>query len=184
MPFGQWEKIVVADNVCFPITSERVVAVYTVGRKVGRCVVGAACILVIFSMATHTIVPIPAKPQVCFGGMTIHTSQIIVCANQWKTVFFVYLGNVVDQPILGGVTPDTIVSDRHTVDITVTCNTLSWSFIKEQGGMTGFAVHRKVYSLQYKICGVVVEFEGVNIDFPSRRSMTGRTVYLKRITVR
>ncbi len=129
--FGQRKKIVTTDNICVPIVSQWVVAVYAVGRKIRRFVVGAVGILKILQMTTHTIIAISTKPQVAIRRVTIDTSQIIVCPHQWKTIFFVQLRNVVDQPILGSVAPRTIASSRHIVYITMTSNALSRRFIKK-----------------------------------------------------
>jgi hypothetical protein len=76
------------------------------------------------------------------------------------------------------MTSCTIFANRLLVNIKVTGYATCFCLGKFQGGMALPAVNDFVLALQFKVCGVVIKENGVLVDYPAIRCVTGIAIDL------
>jgi len=155
MPQHQREKIV--DNVGVPSSTERVVTFDAIGAETRPGMVRLFRVCIIIIVATEAIITDAVETQISFRLMTFNAIQITVRSDQWKPILFVQFSNVIHEPVLRGVTTRAIIAHRHAMHISMTGNALGRRSLKNQRGMTTFAIVERVGSFQPEVCGVMVE---------------------------
>ena len=92
---GQWEKTMV-NNLGIPPGFIDVVAFHTVGGKPGSLVVGVGRGLEFVEVAVEAVVADSVKAQGCFREVAVGAGRPGMCAQQWKPVVLVQLGDIVN----------------------------------------------------------------------------------------
>lgn len=169
MPFGEREKVVVY-LTGVPVKACDVVAIYAIGRKSGVFVVRIGRRRVIARMAIDTRIPDPVKLKRRFGLVTIGAVGQGVRAQQGEAVVLVQFGNVVHQPVVGGVAAGAIRPDRSLVHVRMTGNTAGFGIGENKGFVAGPAIDPGVLPLEWKIGFIVIKPHRIPADTPARNT--------------
>ncbi len=102
-----------------------------------------------------------------------------------KAVVKVQGGNVVHQPVVGGMATGTIRTQRLVVHIRMAGNTFQAGIREHKGFVAFFAFNILVPTGKRKIgAGIVVETGRIEYHFPTGRRMAGGTIYFQCFAVR
>lgn len=169
MALGQREKIVI-DFIGMPIETRHLMAFDTIGGKTGAFVIGVGAGSVIVAVAIDAIVSDAVESQTGFGFVAVGASGQRMSAHQGKTIVLVQCGNVIDQPVLGGMTTGAVGAGRPVVQIGMTGNTFRARFRKDQRLVANPAIHPGMLTGQGKTSVIVIKAQRILPEFPARRS--------------
>lgn len=160
--FLQREEAVV-HGVGGPTGCFGIVALEAICRKAGIAMVGVGGIVEIIEVAGSTVVADAVETQARLGGVALGTTHGCMHADEGKTLLLVQPGDVVHEPIVGGVATGAITADGVLVDVSMATDARALSLRKYQAFMAIATVHECVLARERKSSLAVVEKACVHV---------------------
>lgn len=183
MAQGQRKKTVI-HLVCIPVDLVDVMALRTIGGEVVFDMVRAAGRLKVLQVAIHTVIADPVKAEASFGTMAVKATDCGMGTDQGEAIVKMDLGNVVDEPVVGRMTPGTILADGLLVNVGMAGNAFCACIRKDHGRVATPAVDQGMLTLQVKSCGFMLEGHVLTQGLPAGRGMAIGTIDGKLLAVR